>query len=80
MYLRVRFPIEVSRALKLYECEFVQPKAACLQGSVEGGEGAAGGALEDAVDFGGPHGVEGGFYDDAARLEGGVSHLRLNDA
>jgi hypothetical protein len=39
----------------------VCPAEGGLQGSVQGGEGAAGGALEDAVDFGGPHGVEGDF-------------------
>ena len=50
----------------------VCPAEGGLQGSVEGGEGAGGGALEDAVDFWSPPGVEGGFYDDAARLEGGV--------
>ena len=32
--------------------------------------------MEDAGDFGGPHGVEGDFNDDASRFEGGVFGFR----
>ena len=50
----------------------VCPAEGGLQGSVQGGEGAAGGACEDAVDFGGPHGEEGDFDGDAPCFEGSV--------
>lgn len=71
LYRRVRVPMEASRALKSYVWEFVQPKAAC-RARCRVAKERPGGACEDAVDFGGPHGEDGDFDGDAPCFEGSV--------
>lgn len=71
LYLRVRVPMEASRALKSYVWEFIQPKATC-RALCRVAKERPGGTCEDAVGFRSPHGEEGDFDGDAPCFEGEV--------